>query len=364
MLTGRALSDSRFQIDALDGLRGLAVLMVFVSHASKNHMNLLPGLDLSGIGKSGVYLFFLLSSFLLTLPFLEKGKSAFTFRPMANYFVRRFFRIYPLFIFYLLTCVLGTWLVVRFDVATPLGGIPFALSWSELLDHLLLQKGYSVTWSIPVEFRYYFVLPLVAALYVFIVKARLWLSIIVSVLLIAATQILWPQSSVPLNSPYLGPYLCIFLMGAALAVIYHYWKQSPLQNSPVTCSLIEWSGWFSLVLIACMTPSFVSLLMQQQVSVTYFHRQFLLYGLLWSMVLLACVGGRGRMTKFFGLPILRYFGFISFSLYLFHITAIKLLVTFVPELPVAAWIALAMSVAIAHLTWTFIEKPSAKIRIH
>ena len=363
MLQGRELSDSRFQIDALDGLRGLAVLMVFVSHASKNNMDLLPGLDLSGIGKSGVYLFFLLSSFLLTLPFLEKGASAFTVRPMANYGVRRFFRIYPLFVFYLLTCVLGTWSVAYFDIYTPLGGIPFALNWSEFLDHLLLQKGYSVTWSIPVEFRYYFVLPLVAALYVFIARARLWLSLLISAMLIAATQVFWPQQSVPLNSPYLGPYLCLFLMGAALAVIYHYWKQSALQKSSASRRLIEWGGWISLVIIACMTPSLVSLVLQQPISITYFHRQFLLYGLLWSMVLLACVSGRGGMANVFALPILRYFGFISFSLYLFHITAIKLLVAFAPELPGAAWFALVLSIAIAHLTWTLIEKPSAKVRV-
>ncbi|WP_062067487.1 acyltransferase family protein [Cellvibrio sp. OA-2007] len=191
MLQGRELSDSRFQIDALDGLRGLAVLMVFVSHASKNNMDLLPGFDFSGIGKGGVYLFFLLSSFLLTLPFLEKGKSAFAIRPMVNYGVRRFFRIYPLFVFYLLSCVLGTWLVAYFDIYTPLGGIPFALNWSDFFAHLLLQKGYSVTWSIPVEFRYYFVLPLVAALYVFIARARLWLALIISAVLIAGTQVFW-----------------------------------------------------------------------------------------------------------------------------------------------------------------------------
>ncbi len=363
MLKGRELSDSRFQIDALDGLRGLAVLMVFVSHASKNHMNLLPGLDLSGIGKSGVYLFFLLSSFLLTLPFLVKGKAAFTFRPMTNYFLRRFLRIYPLFIFYLLTCILGTWLVVRFQIVTPLGGIPFALSWSELWDHLLLQKGYSVTWSIPVEFRYYFVLPLVAALYVFIGKARLWLSLGFSALLIAATQFFWPQSSVPLNSPYLGPYLCIFLMGATLAVVYHWWHRSSWQSSLSVRWLIEGGGWISLVVIALMTPLVISLWMQQEIPDTYFHRQFLLYGLLWSMVLLACVGGRGVLAKVFSLPVLRYLGFISFSLYLFHITAIKLFATFAPELPGVAWLALIMSIIIAHLTWTFIEKPSAKICI-
>lgn len=363
MLSGRELSDSRFQKDALDGLRGLAVLMVFVSHASKNGMNLLPGLDLSGIGKSGVYLFFLLSSFLLSLPFLEKRQFAFAPRALANYFTRRFFRIYPLFFFYLLTCLLGTWLVTYFHVATPLGGIPFALTWAELVDHLLLQKGYSVTWSIPVEFRYYFLLPFVAALYVFILKHHIWLSLTVSVVLIVSTQLLWPQTSVPLNSPYLGPYLCIFLIGAALAAIYHHWKHSVWLHSQRTRQYIEWGGWAALLMIALMTPSLAELWLQQSIPITYFHRQFLLYGVLWAMVLLACVSGAGVMARVFSLSIMRYFGFISFSLYLFHITAIKTLTTFWPELFGGAWIALMMAVAVSHICWLLIEKPSAKIRI-
>ncbi len=36
-------------------------------------MNLLPGLDFSGIGKAGVYLFFVLSAFLLTWQALDAG---------------------------------------------------------------------------------------------------------------------------------------------------------------------------------------------------------------------------------------------------------------------------------------------------
>ena len=48
--------------EPLDGLRGVAVLMVLLSHASNGGHDVLPGLDASGIGRSGVFLFFILSS--------------------------------------------------------------------------------------------------------------------------------------------------------------------------------------------------------------------------------------------------------------------------------------------------------------
>ena len=60
MLKGRNLSNEKLQIDALDGLRGLAVLIVFLSHTSNDGVFLLPSANFSGIGKSGVFLFFVL----------------------------------------------------------------------------------------------------------------------------------------------------------------------------------------------------------------------------------------------------------------------------------------------------------------
>lgn len=56
---------------ALDGLRGLAALMVVASHGSAGGQHLLPGLSLEGIGKHGVFLFFVLSAFLLTRQALQ-----------------------------------------------------------------------------------------------------------------------------------------------------------------------------------------------------------------------------------------------------------------------------------------------------
>jgi len=60
--------------DALDGLRGLAVLVVIASHLS--NVGLLPQPGLSGTGKAGVYLFFVLSAFLLTRILLARSLRA------------------------------------------------------------------------------------------------------------------------------------------------------------------------------------------------------------------------------------------------------------------------------------------------
>ena len=50
---------------ALDGLRGFAVLLVLLSHTSNGKAYMLPGFNFSSMGKVGVYLFFVLSAYLL-----------------------------------------------------------------------------------------------------------------------------------------------------------------------------------------------------------------------------------------------------------------------------------------------------------
>ena len=82
-------------VPALDGARGLAILLVLLDHASDAHLYLFAGADLNRAGKYGVYLFFVLSSFLLTLPFCA-GRAPTDLRSWLNYGMRRFLRIFPL----------------------------------------------------------------------------------------------------------------------------------------------------------------------------------------------------------------------------------------------------------------------------
>ena len=60
---------------ALDGLRGVAALMVVASHAGNMNLHLLPGFSWAGAGKNGVFLFFVISAYLLTAQWLVQGQA-------------------------------------------------------------------------------------------------------------------------------------------------------------------------------------------------------------------------------------------------------------------------------------------------
>ncbi|KAG3142114.1 hypothetical protein PC128_g24850, partial [Phytophthora cactorum] len=81
----------------LDGVRGTAVIFVVTQHTGYMH-------DIF-MGAVGVDAFFVLSSFLLTMIFMKKSTKLFaenaSYRKwgytLADYFSKRFFRVYPLF---------------------------------------------------------------------------------------------------------------------------------------------------------------------------------------------------------------------------------------------------------------------------
>ena len=91
--------NKREHFKALDGLRGVAVLLVLLSHSSNANLFFHEFLNFQRIGKVGVYLFFVLSAYLLdrqiALAFMTKKSSKGYWK---NYFLRRFLRIYPLFV--------------------------------------------------------------------------------------------------------------------------------------------------------------------------------------------------------------------------------------------------------------------------
>lgn len=125
-----------------DGIRGLACLIVLVVHATAVTF---PATYpyLRGTAKVGVWLFFVLSAFLLTYKLLHRG---FSLRTLVDYGLGRFLRIYPLFAL----TVLGYYLL------WPSAGIA---TQADLVQALTLQKGYIHLWTVPVEFKFYFFLP-------------------------------------------------------------------------------------------------------------------------------------------------------------------------------------------------------------
>ena len=363
MIEGREISDKRFQINSLDGLRGFAVLAVFLSHTSNKGIFLFPNVDFSGIGKSGVFLFFVLSAFLLTMPFIEKGKQTLNSRFLANYAIRRFSRIYPLYFIYL-TLGLATSVLFTFIATIPEHrGVPFYLSVQDFWEHIILVQGKGVTWSILVECRYYLILPVLGVFYSVLLKNRVILSAgLTAVLIIAAVKI-WPNDVLITNDSRLGPYLPTFFMGSFLAVLTHAWRGSTAGKTRWAPVALDVLGLLSLALIVAMTPSVSSAISGVDVPYNYFHRHYVLFGLLWFVVVFACVSGHGVLRRAFELPFLRYLGFVSFSFYLIHVVVIAAVNEICAGLPAKGWLMFGVTIAASHLSWMLIEKPSAKIRL-
>ena len=354
----REISDKKYQMDSLDGLRGFAALIVLFSHTSYSDMFFIPFLDLRGTGKSGVFLFFLLSSFLLTLPLLRKGKEVFSFPVMSHYWQRRFFRIYPLYTLYLLLGIVGT-----LTMTTAKTGVdfPFKLDWAGFLNHLALLEGQGVTWSIAVEFKFYFTLPFFVLAIVLVRPYGPPAIIGLFVALMLLSQFIAPQSESIINDIRLLPYMPIFIISMFLAVLQDYINNN--EPNKIIIFIYRYGGYVGVAGVTIMTPLVFSLF-GDRVTSDYFYKEFILYAVFWSLILLSSVNTKGLLQKFFTLPILRFYGALSFSLYLFHPTFIGALDMAEWNGYMSAWLVLFVSTVVAYISFKFLEQPISKYPVN
>lgn len=382
MIKGREVSDKRLYVHSLDGLRGIAVLAVFLSHTALSGYRPAPFLFFDGTGKSGVFLFFILSSFLLSYPFLLKAEKAFTKDALINFTVRRFFRIYPLFVLYLLFAFTSSFAVGHFMKKAE-AGIPFYLTPGDLINHIFLQEGKGVTWSILVEFRYYFILPLLGYLFAVLLRGRLALSMLTIVGLITTGQVFYPQAEALINDPRLWPYLPVMLTGTGLAILQYHWKDWGWGQEKSKQRMVETIGWLGVIGCILSIPSVYYLVLDREHECRtligtidfgvkdchkIFHHSFTEQTLLWGAVLFAAINGNSWLRKIGEWMPLRYLGWISFSFYLFHPVFIQLWNEIQKKTPfeipsyVIFWLILGTTTLASYLSYKLVELPSSQIK--
>jgi peptidoglycan/LPS O-acetylase OafA/YrhL len=168
---------SRAYLPALDGVRAIAILVVIVSHVIIvcHTANELPGMttaqnffvSVAGLGWMGVDLFFVLSGFLITGILLDVRNRE---NALGNFYVRRILRIVPLYVAFLLFTM---W------VATALGLSSIEETaklrhtqlwyWTYSMNVVVARSGWGATtllashlWSLAVEEQFYLLWPVAA----------------------------------------------------------------------------------------------------------------------------------------------------------------------------------------------------------
>ena len=329
-------------IRALDGLRGLAVLLVLLSHMSLHRINLIEPLDFSGIGKSGVFLFFALSAFLLTWQALQFDNGVMqSGQYWLGYAIRRIARIYPLYL---------VALTISFALfASGQNVNPKITSLEQLLNHILLRDGQHIFWAIPVEFKYYILLPLVTFMLAISYKQHAILPVLIALATITIINYKWPPNETENNSIILMPYLGIFIIGSLGAVYSHLAVNKD--------SVMEVLGWVCLIIALLSIPSVWRALIDPHATNQIFHSHFLIYGAVWTTTIISATSAT-RFAAFFEFAPLCFLGRISFSIYLWHYLIVQFIARDISIHPSLQFLLVFMlTLPISWLSYRLIERP-------
>ncbi len=339
-------------IPALDGVRGLAVLLVLLDHASDSGLRLFPGADFNRAGKYGVYLFFVLSAFLLTYPFfLRPARELFQARIWTSYALRRVLRILPL---YLAVITYYCWSRDSFTLG-------------EWWNHLLFRQGEGHFWTIPVEGKYYLALPLLVLATAGFWRLRGWKW---GVGALAGFGIILFAVFFPLERAWtidddslLSRCLWFFIAGSAAGML-HAW----LVRTGYRPSWLPWVGetaaFLSLLAVILFIPGIFNVLFNSGRDIPRFTLMDEVCTALWPLFVLGVVHGRGWLRRVFENAVLRYLGWISYSAYLWHKEVLGE-IDDLDALPptVGLMIFVGAVVLAASISYWLIERPLSGIRL-
>ncbi len=292
---------------SLDGVRAVAVILVFTAHVAYRKF---WGI----IGGNGVTMFFVLSGFLITTLALReeerRGKLS-----LSSFYIRRFFRIYPVYF-----AILGLYCVLIF-------GFGFVPDRREAFVHQLpyyafgfpehgffditggIEAGppYAGAWSIGIEEKFYLVWPLVGfVLLRGLFRARLEVCI-------AAAALFALAPAVAGFGEYLFSYVFITL-GVLIALLLNHprWfpRLAPLARPPVLLGLFGALivYWFALPEAGDDVNAPLKLI----------------EGLVMTLAMVGVVLSQGRETGFLRSGPMVLLGRISYVFYLTHNFALNL----------------------------------------
>ena len=300
-------TSTRSYYPALDGLRGIAIILVICCH----NLNFLPHFE---FGWVGVDLFFVLSGFLIT-DILLKTKENKNF--LQNFYIRRILRIFPLYygvllLFFIIAPAFQN-LIIQYNYYHS----SQAMSWLHLQNwqYVIHQKPNDRLplghfWSLSVEEQFYLVWPFL----IFAVKSTRRLSEIACLILI--TCILSRFSSwLYFGEGYTNFYFQYMtrLDGLCIGSLIAIWRFSSYEQAKrkiIRLGLIVFGSHLFLFLLA------------RTVFTNFPHFRFLGYtsiAAIFGIIIFFAIEKRNVYSKFLlENSVLQYIGKISYGLYVYH----------------------------------------------
>lgn len=332
------------EIRRLNSIRGIAVLVVLVSHYS-NESGIWGGILGQGAGQIGVMLFFILSAFLMSYLYFDSVASKSNLRSFA---VARIARVLPLFLIVVVLSYLFKKMPFQ-AIHQIVYGIPHFFS---LLSHVMLFSGTSVLWTIPPEIQFYAIFAVVWAMKRYFGDLVLLLPVgLILFFIFSPTKEVFDTNIFGVYFRFtLGQVYPFFCVGALLGVVYRRWRAPQAFVSKFYFLFI---GGIPLLypLIFAQLTGFTHSLWEDSIS---------LVGM--SLIFFAVVFLVPDKFSLLENDIGDYLGKISYSVYLLHYPVLL----FLKKIGLAQeiWGGLlffGVALATAHFSYTFIEVPCQKI---
>ena len=383
-------SQPKKQIPVLDGARAIACLSVLVYHMSLRsgksgiwgpvyNIHDVPGMltffvaSVAYYGESGVIFFFLLSSFLLFLPYAKALLFEDPWPSLRRFYLRRIFRILPGY--YAALFLIALFFKPQFLLPMGWHDLWFFLTFS--MDKKFSQQLNVPFWTLAIEFQFYLLLPILVWLFSLIVSRGTvhWrmLKLTLCLLLMTAWGLLtryWglyladtpkldfliPHAVSIALKPYLysdqGKFFEVFAVGMLMCMVYTYTQYAPSAESwrirmrclslllfTVGLAFISFLSLWHFYFIdinrynyakhpkSYVVSTFLDIHIPTIVSHYWAEWQTLGYALGYGFCLLALLYGSAKLKRPFEWSVLRWVASISFSLYMWHYPFLSLFVS-------------------------------------
>ena len=322
-------------IASLTGLRGIAAILVFLHHYDA----LNPGIRLDlvvpvigsmlqfplGFGFTGVDVFFVLSGFLLGLPFARSALAGGPKIALGNYFKRRALRVFPAYYAQLVILLIFTTWFVTWKPQTI----------TTLFAHLVMFFNIGpqpvtpivgLWWTLPVEMSYYLLLPLLRPL----MRPRLWLITLLIGISLSIVYRIWAATHFGALSPHhvvlaasqIPGTISEFLLGTSAAILVVKRNLSQKPRPPAWLLDLVFIG--SAVLVYNW---FIQVVFPNNVAFWLGHWSMivnpLVVGLIFSSMVLSLYWGSRIGTWLLANRVVYFLGMISYSLYLWHFVVMQ-----------------------------------------